>query len=117
MTIISPGDKFDLWTVEYEQVKRVYPGGQKQRQFLVRCICGWTSNVEYGHLVYGHSHGCRSCMHKIATVALDGTLRFLGEVLRESGVTRDCYDQRRHRGMSRVEAATKPMQSRPCHRK
>jgi hypothetical protein len=110
--MISPGDKFGSWFVIRELDFVIYQSGHRERLFEVECgQCGKLFCRQLRGLRAG-SIKCRECAKKRAVICLAGPFRsrLLTEVLREHHVTRDCYDQRRHRGWSKVRAATTPTQ-------
>jgi len=109
---ISPGDKFGFWTIIQELPPVLYASGHKERAFRVRCeLCGGTFFRQLRGL-RAKSKGCWECRVNRATIRVDGQPKPLSRVLAVWGVTRACYDQRRHRGWSKVRAATTPMQRR-----
>ena len=109
---ISPGDRFGFWTIVREEAPVVYSSGHRERIFQVHCEwCGRLFRVRLKGLRAG-SKGCWKCRVNRATIHVDGHPKLLSRVLAVQGVTRSCYDQRRHRGWSKARAATTPMQRR-----
>ncbi len=113
MTIqVHAGDQFHGWTVIGEVARTCSPCGQSNRRIAVRCACGQVTETGLFHLLYGHTHRCARCAsdsHR-PIVMVDGRPRFLGEVLRENGISLNTYEQRVLRGWPKGRAATKPVQ-------
>jgi hypothetical protein len=108
---LEPGQRFGRWTVIKEVAPRIFPSGQYRRTSHVICSCGNERRINVYSLVRGDSKRCVKCAQKrYRFVDVHGTQFRLKDLLREHGITRACYDQRRHRGMDVATAATKPVQ-------
>ena len=113
----ASGDRFGEWTVIGEAIGVRYPSTNGVcRRIRVQCVCGRQASVSLYALVREYSTRCYKCSaiasRKVLTI--QGVTAFLMDVLRDNGISRDLYDQRRHRGMTMEAAATRPVC--PCRR-
>lgn len=66
--VVIPGTKFNSWTV-IEEVPLEIRKDKRERQFRVKCDCGFEDVVNYKNLKYGKSKACKRCRTKSAITA------------------------------------------------